>query len=341
MRLNTICNLSDKRKKIIAFVVGLAAFSLIIFLGGSPALRAVFHPRYFFLPLCFLAHLAFLLFQAIRWRYIVAKIQGKESRNLWDYLKYYIYSMFGGQFISRIGSDFLLRPIFLKKTDPIISLPKAVAVIFLEKIVDLLFIIIGIVPALLYLSAILNGQQVSLLVLAIFPIAFWYLVYKIRPLVVHLQRVLRWIQGRFRDSTFLGRLFQEGYLEKVEKLSKLELIQRKSIVFLLFITGCKYIILGLRLYWLTRALNLFIPWSVLMASLPVIQLSLIIAFTPGALGFREGGWYAVLGMRGFPQLEITTFLIGQRAYWFIFTSGIFLVVYIAVNLTRLFSRRRE
>lgn len=341
MKPNALSQFPDKRKKLIAFLVGLAAFSLIIYLGGSRAIRAVFQPGYFFLLLCFFAHLGFLLLQAIRWKYIAAKIRGIKSRSLRDYLKYYIYSMFGGQFISRIGGDFLLRPLFLKKIDPAVTFSKAVAVIFLEKVADLIFVILGIVPALLYLSAILTGRQAALLALAIFLIGFWSLVFRIHPLVSCLQRVLRWIHGRGRAFPLLSRFARDSHLEKIEKISQSELIRKKSIFFLLFTTGCKYIILGLRLYWLARALNLPIPWTTLMAGLPVVQVSLIIAFTPGALGFREGGWYAVLGMRGLPRLAITTFLIGQRAYLFIFTSGIFLVVYVAINLHRLFSRRRE
>ena len=82
-------------------------------------------------------------------------------------------------------------------------------------------------------------------------------------------------------------------------------------------------------------MGLSIPLSVILVGFPVAQLSLLLAFTPGALGVLEGGWYVVFSIVGISQADSSAFLIGQRAYLFIFTSMIFLISYLIFGAKRL------
>jgi uncharacterized protein (TIRG00374 family) len=127
----------------------------------------------------------------------------------------------------------------------------------------------------------------------------------------------------------LRRLATDKRFSSIENLDQLGLLESKPLLVILAFTLTRYLLVIARLHLLILALGLSIPLSVLLPGIIVAQASLIFAFTPGALGILEGGWYMVLSAVGVPQIDRSTFLIGQRVFWFIFTSGIFLVVYLA------------
>jgi uncharacterized membrane protein YbhN (UPF0104 family) len=104
---------------------------------------------------------------------------------------------------------------------------------------------------------------------------------------------------------------------------------------LMLITLLRHVFILARLYSLVAALGITIPVSVLLAGIPVAQLSLLLAFTPGALGILEGGWYVVLVIGGVAAADIAAFLLGQRVYSLAATSLIFLLSYLLFGARRL------
>jgi uncharacterized membrane protein YbhN (UPF0104 family) len=61
-----------------------------------------------------------------------------------------------------------------------------------------------------------------------------------------------------------------------------------------------------------------VPPLLIWVGIPIAQLGLLLAVTPGALGALEAGWLGVLLLAGLPRQDIATFLIGQRAALFVF-----------------------
>ena len=104
------------------------------------------------------------------------------------------------------------------------------------------------------------------------------------------------------------------------------------------LTLLRFLFLVLRLYLLNESLDLGIPVALFVAGIPIAQLTLALALTPGALGFLEGGWYAVLTLGGVAEIERSAFLIGQRAYWSIFIGLIFLLTYILLGINNFLSK---
>jgi uncharacterized membrane protein YbhN (UPF0104 family) len=80
-----------------------------------------------------------------------------------------------------------------------------------------------------------------------------------------------------------------------------------------------YALLAARMVLIGLALRLEIPWYLLLMGVSVTQLALVFSVTPGSLGFLEGGWAAVLGLAGLTIDQITTFLLGRRAYVLVFS----------------------
>lgn len=89
-------------------------------------------------------------------------------------------------------------------------------------------------------------------------------------------------------------------------------------------------------YHISRAIGLSQPWAIFAASFPVTQLSLVLAFTPGALGLFDASWYGVLLWGGVPRQEALDFVIAQRAYLFVF---VLLWAGLSVLLTLLAEKR--
>jgi uncharacterized membrane protein YbhN (UPF0104 family) len=99
-----------------------------------------------------------------------------------------------------------------------------------------------------------------------------------------------------------------------------------------------YALLSARMILVALALRLEIPWYYLGMGVSVAQLAIVFSVTPGSVGFLEGGWAAVLGLAGLTLDQITTFLLGRRAYVLVFSLvGTFLAfAWIRESPARLF-----
>jgi uncharacterized membrane protein YbhN (UPF0104 family) len=73
-----------------------------------------------------------------------------------------------------------------------------------------------------------------------------------------------------------------------------------------------------RIWCLASSFSISIPFDTFLLGLPVVQLGLLLAFTPGSLGFLEAGWLAVLSFQGISQNEIFTFLLILRLANYLF-----------------------
>ena len=80
-----------------------------------------------------------------------------------------------------------------------------------------------------------------------------------------------------------------------------------------------YALLSARLYYISQAMHLNVPWHLLAMSVAVTQLALIFSVTPGSLGFLEGGWAAIFALAGLTLDQFTAFVIARRAFFLVFT----------------------
>jgi uncharacterized protein (TIRG00374 family) len=319
---------NGRRKKAVGYFVGLAVIALLVYLGGPRAIEATVRPRIGHLIGSFLANLLMLSTSSTRWGYIVNNMEGTRVCSYGRYFSFFISGRFLGQYVSRAGGDFLLRPGLLNRVEGV-SLSKGMSASLLDKAFDLALIALLIIPSALQLLGIITESVAIGVAAALLAFLALLLLWKGSALVTALQSVLYRMLSLLRRIPLLRRIATEKRQGTIKNLDRLELLEGKSLLVILALTLMRYLTVISRLYLLVLALDLSIPLSVLLPGIIVAQSSLIFAFTPGALGILEGGWYMVLSAAGVPQVERTTFLIGQRVYWFIFTTVIFLVVYLA------------
>jgi len=329
-----------KVKYIFGYLLGLSIFSFIIYIGGIKSIKTNLRPALFPLFCCFVSNFFIFLIGSIRWGYITNKIEKRKVCSYFDYFFYFMSSIFSAQYIPRVGGDFILRPGLLNRSNKV-SFKRGVLAVFMEKTVDFLFIYIFIVPAILYIFNILTGHQFIIMILLILTGLVFLFVFKKNIFINITKKGLHGLLSIMQKLPILHRMIKDSYYLKLANLHEFKLLRENSLLFLSILTLFKYFFLCTRLYFLSVALGLNIPGLVIFAGIPIAQLSLILSFTPGALGILEGGWYAVFAISGISEEEITTFLIGQRIYWFLFTTGIFLISYLVFGAKKLILARRS
>jgi uncharacterized protein (TIRG00374 family) len=321
-------------KKTIGYLFGLAVLAVLIYIGGAKSLKATFRPHLGHLLFVFFSMLSVFIVGSLRWGFIVNSIKRKKVCSYFDYFLYFTSGRFFGQYVSVAVGDFFLRPAALKKIQGI-NLKVGIATALLDKMLDMLFVLILVVPSFLYLFAVLSRLQTLVLIAILFGILFALLLLKAEIFATGLKRSLLPLVKRLRTLRAFRTVIKDEHIEILANLESLNIFKKETLLTLVVITIVKYIFLILRVYFLTAALGLGIPLFVLCTGIPVAQLGLTLAFTPGALGVLEGGWYAVLTLSRISKVDIATFLIAQRAYWFVFTGLIFLGIYIVTGLRRM------
>jgi len=316
-----------KFKKISAYAIGFLIFSFLLYLGGVEALKTAFKPNIYYLIICFIAFASAFLVNSIRWGYISNKIEKRKVCSRFEYFFYFVNSFFLGEYISKVGGDFFLRPGFLNKRHNV-PFKRALLAISLEKFLDLLFIFLFLTPAILYVSGIFNNWQAFLSIFVLLSVFCFFFVFRNHIFINICKKFFLNFFTFLKKVPLIQKLVKNSYINKFENLHKFDLLERNSLIALFFLSILRFVFLGIRIYFLSAALGLKIPAFLLFSGIPIAQVGLIIGFTPGALGILEGGWYAVLAAAGIAKEIITAFLIGQRVYWTLFTGLIFLVSYL-------------
>ena len=330
-------------RKVIGYVLGLVVFSFLVYIGGAKTLKASFKPHLGYLFLTFLSMLTVFLISSIRWGYIINSVKGRKVCSYFDYFLYFMAGRFSGQYISAAAGDFLLRPAALKRIQGV-NLKLGISSSILDKLLDVLFICILIVPSLLYVFGVLSefAAVVIVAILVTGLLAFFFL--KGAIFLPVLRKCLLVLLTKLRAVGLFGKLIKDKHIEAVEDLKNLEVFRKNILILPVIITIIRYGFLILRIYFLSAALGLKIPLFVLVAGIPIAQLSLALAITPGALGVLELGWEGILSfcvVAEISQGDISTFLFGQRFYWLIFTSIIFMAMYLLAGIKNLYKNSRD
>jgi len=321
-------------KVIIRYIGGLILLSIIIYIGGKKALKNILQPDWVYLFFTFITMIAIFVVGSTRWGYIINVLKNDKVCSYFDYFYYFVSGRFFGQYVSTVVGDFLLRPAALKKSKNI-NLKTGISTSLLDKLLDFLFILILIVPSLLYLFNIISSTVAIIVIIMLFLFICYFFIYRNHLFIRLFKRTLTVMINIIKKIKFIKFQEQRKYTRTIRKLGNFKLLQKKALYMLISITVIKYIVLVLRIYFLSLALNLSIPLFILFIGIPIAQLSLILGITPGALGVLEGGWFIILSMKQISQVNIVSFLIGQRAYWYIFTCLIFLSAYIVSFIMKL------
>ncbi len=321
--------------EVLKLTAGVFIFCILLYLGGTGSMLSTFTPRPGPLALCFIA--TFLLFYTTssRWGFIVNALSGRKLSGYFEYLYFLITGFFYGQFISQFGGTLLVRPGMLMKREDI-SYKKSVSSVIIEKAFDLVLVLVLIGPSVLYIFDYISTFNAFLWMGILFVVLNTVFIYFNSWLTELIGTVLRTALLTLEKIPLLRRIPRKDYYKRLEDLTGAPLLRKKPLVAVLLFTVIKQLFLFFRYYFLCSALNIDISPATLFMGIPVAQLSLLIAFTPGSIGVLEAGWYAVLKW-GSPLVsgDISVFILGQRIYWFLFIALIYLLVFLVARILKL------
>lgn len=301
-----------KYSRTVLSLSGVIIFAIILYLGGTEALSRVAHgdPVYLFATLLVIGGIT--LIGSLRWRLLVSALTRQPPLPVRQIYHYNIIGRFISLFAPRGVGDFAARPLALR-TGGGSSLGIAVYSTLLDRMFDYILLVLLVVPALLYVARIVSIEVGTFLSLTVV-VVFFFIVSN------HFGQVIRWlnkIMGKIailgNRFHFLGNIFSQERVNRFQQLENIEVDKRTAgSAYLLSVLQISLIIL--RSYLIGLALGIDLPYMLLLLASPIAQLGQLLAFTPGALGFRELGWYSVLQASGIPTEDLLTFLVGHRAY---------------------------
>lgn len=317
----TVSRTKQKRNRILSWTINLAgvlAFVLILYLGGVEAWQQILDGDWRYVLAALGVTLAWNLVATYRWSLIANRLFGYEVCAYRYYFTYQMIGMLIGQVVPITVGMLGGRPVALSLSQQV-SLRRSALSVVLDKLFDLILALLLVTPVALYLVGWIErpvafGIMAGTVLVAVLLIAWQY------------ERVLR-LMGRVGTRLaqplarvpVIGRRLAQRLPQQLERLSGDALVKNRTAVQAFLLTLVMYTLLSARLFFISQALQLDIPWYLFAMGVAVTQLAVVFAITPGSLGFLEGGWAAVLGLAGLSLEQFTTFVIGRRAYVLVFT----------------------
>jgi uncharacterized protein (TIRG00374 family) len=311
----------QKRNRILSWGINLAGvfvFALILYLGGVEAWQQILDGDWRYVLAALGVTLAWNLVATYRWSLIANRLFGYEVCAFRYYFTYQMIGMLIGQVVPITVGMLGGRPVALSLSQQV-SLKRTALSVVLDKLFDLILALLLATPVALYLVGWIErpvafGIMAGVVLVAVLLIAWQY------------ERVLRLVGqvgARLAQPLarvpVIGRRLAQRLPQELERLSGDGLMQNRTAVQAFLLTLVMYTLLSARLFFISQALQLDIPWHLLAMGVAITQLAVVFAITPGSLGFLEGGWAAVFSLAGLSLDQFTTFVIGRRAYVLVFT----------------------
>jgi uncharacterized protein (TIRG00374 family) len=311
----------QKRNRILSWVINLAgilAFGLILWWGGTEAWQQIVQGDWRYVLAALGVTLLWNLVAALRWSLIANQVAGGKICAFRYFFTYQMIGMLTGQVVPVTIGMLGARPVALSLSQQV-PLGRSALSVFLDKLFDLVLALSLVIPVTLFLAGWIER-----------PLAFGIM----GCVVVAAAVFIRWqYEQAVRFSGRLGTRFAKplarvpvigrGLVRRLPgqlaRLSSETFVDNKVALQAFLLTLVMYGLLSARLFFIAQALRLDIPWYLLGMGIPVTQLALVFAVTPGSAGFLEGGWGAVFRLAGLTFEQFTTFVIGRRAFVLAFT----------------------
>lgn len=306
-----------KNKKI-RLLIGILIFLPFLYYSGIDAVKNAVKANILYIACSFSLTLIVYFLDSIRWGYITNSLIKTKEISYIQYFIIHLNSVGLGQFISQTGGLIFFRPFFLKKKASI-KYKTSLTAIFFEKVADFYYLLIILINTVFFLSI----KNTKIIIITI-------------PISLFLGNLI-YIKTARKLELFSINFFSKfsSIKNKISKYNNNLILynsnKSRSYLFISIITIIRFIILSLRLFFLVLALNINMPFILILLGIPVSQLSLLFALTPGAIGILEGGWLGFLTISNINKDIIGNFLIGQRFYWIIF-SILFLIIANIINI---------
>ena len=291
-------------------------------------------PQFLFLAL--LTTTVILITTTLRWQLILNHLVGPQTPPFLDLLNYVLVGATVGLLVPRDVGEMSTRIASMKLLHQV-TLRKVTWSVLVDRFFDVLILIPFTLAALPFLGGLSASPPVLVAMHGIMLfLCLGLLGYK--PGYGMMLNLVRRIYARLYPGWSQTSMTRVLSLPSPQTLKSVPAVLSPGLMVGAFgWTIMKFLALALRAYLIVRALDLDISFEAILLSTPIAQASLILAFTPGGLGFNELGWYGALTILEVNATAIPPFLVGHR----LFNYGFVLVLALIVQVVYMLHNRKN
>jgi uncharacterized protein (TIRG00374 family) len=311
----------QRRNRIVAWFINLAGvlvFGLILYQGGLETWQQIIQADWRYVLAALTATLLWNMVAAYRWALIARHIAGDT---ICPYRYFFTYQMLGmlvGQIVPITVGMLGARPVALSLSQGV-PLRQSALSVFLDKLFDLTLALLLVVPVALYLVGWLERSVAFALMTGIVVIGAAMIGWQYDQGLQLFGHLASRLAEPVARVPLIGPRLVRRLPQQLDRLSQKAYLPNRPAIQAFMLTLVMYSLLSIRLFFIAQALRLEIPWHLMAMGVPVTQMAVVFAITPGSLGFLEGGWWAVLSLAGLTMEQFYTFVIGRRAFVLVFT----------------------
>lgn len=300
-------------RHIVLLIVGFALFAGFIYFINEESIQKLKEIRWLPAAGALVATLGITSSIAFRWGTIVNALEGKKLAPWHRYYHYFIQSRALGFVLPKDVTDFGVRILWLKRSHKS-SLSDAGVSVFIDRLYDLMAMLIMLASVIPYWLGWLNAGYTALLMVAII-VGFGYLlVYRQNDLLWLMQQMLNLALRLFAVVPFIRKRLPERI--DIPDFGKKTTVRIYSASILkMGFTMTRFVMFAF-------ALNVLVDPEIIILGTPLGQLGYLFSFTPGGLGIFEAGWYGILQLAAVSTQTALLFVVGQR----ILTIAVILVL---------------
>lgn len=277
-------------------------FGVIIWYAGPEPWRQLMLADRRILLIAFCVHGSASMAAAARLRFLTQSIQGSRQP---PWRRFYYLTMSAralGLILPRTVSAIGGKTVGLRAMG--VPIKYAVWIIVVDNLFDVTLLGIVAIPALLFMQGIINVTLFLLLipvVIGLLALLLWWLLRHDR-----IEIVLGWL----RRVPWLAQRLDFGDSQPFPSAKDALIALGWSVL----LNG----IIATSFYTIGRSIGAPVTLPLLLASYPLVQLSLIVAIAPGGLGIFDAGWLGLLRLGGVTEAAALAFVVAQRAFVVVF-----------------------
>ena len=302
----------NKKHSFMLTIIGLLFLAVLLYFGGFESIGKITHPVYPWLIAAFIGTGLMVFVFAIRWGGIVNSLIGKRSIRNANYYFYSLSSLLVGTLLPHTAATTIGKAAALIKFEHV-SYQHSGASVLLDKLFDGFFMLMFFWPVFLLIAGEATVGQVALICLLEFIVVTLLIIVNYSLWIRLLQGIISGAVKLFGLLPFLKEGTQLKNIQAMHNIKELDILQKRAVLRAHFLTALGQLMLAMRSWLAAMAigLNTITPLETFIA-IGLVQASILISFTPGALGFADAAWFIVLDSAGIPRENITVFLVAHR-----------------------------
>lgn len=279
-------------KKILFSLLGLALFIFIVLsigLGKIVGSLAAINPVMFLVG--FVPFAVSVLLKGAKQRMILSPF--KQNTSLLENIKIWLVGFFFG-IASPAKSGDSVRALYLRNNFGI-SLGEGLAVVFVERVLDLAFLFAFAFMGLFFLVLPAKADQGIL-----FPLVAFFVLFAAALLLLLKKSLLRIVVRPFFNMFAPDRFKQslkEGFNDFYKAISVYK-SRRRLLFYVVLFTAVSWLVIFTQFYVIAMALSINVPFLLFISVAPVILLVEALPISVSGLGTREAASVVMLGLLG-------------------------------------------